>query len=656
MKSFWNKLLFRDAPAQGAFFALTLWITGFYLLSSVFFYFWCKGVLNYYFYGVNTLRWEPVRMLIPVLVFLLVPIYYFCLTRRFFQVRKLGWKCFAVFAGPPALVLLLPLVNLLICLFPAWQNDLAERIFFTLLLFPLCFCGKGRIWAAGAFAAWGGGLFLLLAALDGVTFANPGIVAWRVWIGVALLLLAGGYLLSAKLLAVYSEVRFRSLFGRSVWVLWAIVAAIYLAFTFLAISVERETAWRLDAVRERSGPLTPEALGRLYFRDSPPDSDFWTRITELHRKDRTTLPKNPSDRYELSSAESARLRQELKRNEAAFAELEKAFSGPIPPPPRVFQFKGMLDLRYINFYPMNRFGYIELWRLRFALEDGDFIGALAAYERLGNLNQALSREIFMLGTQVWVRGEMRRLDALEMLLESGLLTNDELRRTSDALLQTETETLPRMLERMRYSEVVDLLDVLPLKDEDEWNESWFEGANRGIHRPSRKALSPFLPQFRWWLALDKAELYGKIIDFPGKEDEFCWDELRPYYSWWICEIDGTRETVCNLVARLRAERVLIAAELYKREHGDYPETMADLPLDPFTGKPLRYRKGDSLWQVPASHEEDAAEDSSPFSRAVGETTKNTVHGVQVWGSGRDRHDNDGGNDDVRAILRMQGGK
>ena len=132
--------------------------------------------------------------------------------------------------------------------------------------------------------------------------------------------------------------------------------------------------------------------------------------------------------------------------------------------------------------------------------------------------------------------------------------------------------------------------------------------------------------------------------------------MRPYYCCWVNGIDSARTAIWNLVARLRAERVLIAAELYKREHGDYPETMADLPLDPLTGKPLRYRKGDCLWQVPASREEGAAEDCSPFSRAGGETTKNTVSGVQVWGSGRDRHDNDGGNDDVRAILRMQGGK
>jgi hypothetical protein len=53
-------------------------------------------------------------------------------------------------------------------------------------------------------------------------------------------------------------------------------------------------------------------------------------------------------------------------------------------------------------------------------------------------------------------------------------------------------------------------------------------------------------------------------------------------------------------ADLRCARAALAAERYRRSHGDWPQSLADLvprflptvPLDPFDGKPLRYRKTD----------------------------------------------------------------
>jgi hypothetical protein len=53
-------------------------------------------------------------------------------------------------------------------------------------------------------------------------------------------------------------------------------------------------------------------------------------------------------------------------------------------------------------------------------------------------------------------------------------------------------------------------------------------------------------------------------------------------------------------ASLRRAQVALAAERYRRQHGNWPQSLAALvpqylpavPLDPFDGKPLRYRRTD----------------------------------------------------------------
>jgi hypothetical protein len=56
-----------------------------------------------------------------------------------------------------------------------------------------------------------------------------------------------------------------------------------------------------------------------------------------------------------------------------------------------------------------------------------------------------------------------------------------------------------------------------------------------------------------------------------------------------------------LVAMFETVRVGIACKIYKNLHGDFPETLSELspeilkkiPVDPFTGQPLIYKRRDS---------------------------------------------------------------
>lgn len=105
----------------------------------------------------------------------------------------------------------------------------------------------------------------------------------------------------------------------------------------------------------------------------------------------------------------------------------------------------------------------------------------------------------------------------------------------------------------------------------------------------------------------------------------------------------------SVTARTRCMQALMKAEAYRREHGDFPEALPDLPLDPFTGSPLLYKYGtvECLDYVPQA--------SAVFSPP---NLKN-VKAVQVWSVGSNGKD-DGGlkisiysTDDPCARIRLE---
>lgn len=83
-----------------------------------------------------------------------------------------------------------------------------------------------------------------------------------------------------------------------------------------------------------------------------------------------------------------------------------------------------------------------------------------------------------------------------------------------------------------------------------------------------------------------------------------------------------------LSARYRALTVLIEAELSKRDTGFYPETMADLPVAPFSGEPMRYCNA----RIPVIRRVFREELRSWENRLVG------VDVVMVWSIGPDGRD------------------
>ena len=113
-------------------------------------------------------------------------------------------------------------------------------------------------------------------------------------------------------------------------------------------------------------------------------------------------------------------------------------------------------------------------------------------------------------------------------------------------------------------------------------------------------------------------------------------------------LQSADKKIMVLTAWYRAMRALIGVELEKRRTGKYPDRLENPPLDPFTGKPMFYKKGKmplivKVWN-PA------------LRRFVSE--KREADGIAVWSLGPNRKNEQGQDqaparkyaDDVRAKM------
>ena len=118
-----------------------------------------------------------------------------------------------------------------------------------------------------------------------------------------------------------------------------------------------------------------------------------------------------------------------------------------------------------------------------------------------------------------------------------------------------------------------------------------------------------------------------------------------HYDW----LDHTGYGYKGKLARNRALRCAIEAVLVYRRTGEYPATLASMPEDPCTGKPMKYRVGDCL-----KYDYEKQEQL-------------TIQAIQVWSLGSNQTDDDGLNfnipedwqrkigrrDDIRILIPIQ---
>ena len=104
-----------------------------------------------------------------------------------------------------------------------------------------------------------------------------------------------------------------------------------------------------------------------------------------------------------------------------------------------------------------------------------------------------------------------------------------------------------------------------------------------------------------------------------------------HYDW----LDQTVYGYQGILARNRALRCAIEAMLVYRRTGEYPATLASMPEDPCTGKPMKYRVGDCL--------------KYDYEKREGLT----IQAIQVWSLGFNQTDDDGLNFNIPGDVQRK---
>ncbi|MBR6374600.1 MAG: hypothetical protein IKS20_15610, partial [Victivallales bacterium] len=482
-----------------------------------------------------------------------------------------------------------------------------------------------------------------------------------------ILLLAGGYLLIGRNIAKAGDLPFRGLFGKGVTTLWIAFAVMYLAsvaMAFQAMHSCRNAKKELDAYWGL--PLNSKTLGELYRKSGRIDQSFWDKLTRLE----VAFPKFKQKYDGISGIEgysNAVLPPEIYEQwKAAFAESpelrrsQELLSEPPPLPEREYGFDW--DQAYDkNITKIRSMARLELWSIRFALEANDIHAAQKALQRFDNISSSLLNDYGIIAGMVWKAMEALRAGALAKILESGLADEKWLREQSELLLEKERQ-MPLLQKRMIMGHAVCMMDAVDK----------MAASPRGLF-----LLCPETGMLigREGAVLARCHCISDFAEFPEKPAGIFAGMLASGVRSF-----GTRH-MPDAQARIRISRAMIAAELARKREGRFPDTIDDLPIDPFSGKPLKYAIGKA--EISEEHfqpnEEQSTIDIPPdvkkqfgmtdgheaeFSRPqkyAFKTEQRTVEAVQIWSVGPDGKDNGGirsirSKDDIRYIIPIHDGK
>ena len=311
---------------------------------------------------------------------------------------------------------------------------------------------------------------------------------------------------------------------------------------------------------------------------------------------------------------------------------------------------------------------LELWRVRFALEAKDIHAAQQALQRIDRITDFLQQDYSLSTGLAWLSIEKLRPLALSRILASGLAGEQWLLSQEAWLLEKESR-ISDAHRRMILSEAVTMLGVIDIQ----------------LERMERRSRARFLTIPEAWLflgregaVLAKDYCISDFADFPEKPAGILAGMLAAALRQM-----GTRK-IPELVAALRISRGMVAAELARLRTGRYPETLDNPPMDPFSGKPLKYTVGKTMvaeWLFMPDEDDTPLKMTPDLQKQLGWTDEwcailsrpnkgkytfkkewRNVAAVQFWSVGPDCVD-DGGvrlpknlggkaNDDLRFMIRL----
>ncbi len=575
MKKLLRKVFFRGECAKGAAFALTLLLAGSWL--------WC---------GVWHLLWL------------------FC---GWLSDLELLWGCLLI-----ALYAVIQLTVSLVGLVKTLRRERTFRALWYLLPAAACigagFLGVFRFFPPIFIFAILGGISSKLSGLPisqpefvsrGLSFVPPGL--WAAVFALSLLLILTGCFFFVAMFAAAERKKLKHACGAAALTLWGVAVLWYFAFLGIAVWESRQTERLRLAVERRFGrSLDAAGLAAWYREQGKPDAAFWKRQIPLMM----ALPEVVSgerSHYFTSCELPDRPDRELvavfdrfcREHHAAIAKWEREFDVPAP----LQEFRFVPGELLSGDFPENgtRRCFVGMERnlLLLALQRKDIAAAMSCCRRIRNAALPVSRQPELISSVLWINTENKWLDCMEYILESRLPSDDQLAEFEADLAALEAE-IPRNHRLAMYSELVIIMDTFSALESgfalqaEPPGESVFKSVSRLEESQIIGAFGPFrwvFPQCWYHAVLDKKHILHSFMapDFNGFPDTRTSERL--VVCCMLLPGDWAGYKFNALTARVRGMRALLRAERHRRRYGDFPARLDDLPLDPFTGKPLVYAVG-----------------------------------------------------------------
>jgi hypothetical protein len=241
-------------------------------------------------------------------------------------------------------------------------------------------------------------------------------------------------------------------------------------------------------------------------------------------------------------------------------------------------------------------------------EGGDMKGAMRACHATLNAARSLGDEPMPISQLVRIACVVVACQAVERTLAQGQPGSKDLTDLQQILEEEDahpTALIAMRGERAQWHEMFDALesgDVLlsQMGDRPDTPPDWRDTYLGWVHRDRIRNEHPLSLSLmtRW---VEEARL---PVHEQGRVEQGFTDELRNLPSHAVITrlmfpaLNKFSEACRRKHAHVRCLAVALAAERYRRKHGDWPETLdrltpdflAEVPLDPYDGEPLRYRR------------------------------------------------------------------
>ena len=473
---------------------------------------------------------------------------------------------------------------------------------------------------------------------------------------------AGSVYCSCKLWASANGIQLRDVWGRSCNVLMVIMGAIYVIALTAALHEQEKCNAAITALEENfQRKISADALSEIYYRNRKTDEKFYSALDKAW----TEFAGKEDHIFNQVISEGATLDKLPEKYRQKFSSPQtesygKFFDVPLPAKPRKYEPGRLCAMALPELRVMRQSARFFSWQIRLACETRDHDRMMQAWRRSGMATEYLQHDTFLIATLVLIAVEQIRLDALEMMLASNMLSDSELAEIQHDLRRSAAR-MPEINRDALYFEAVNGNDAVCGIADGTLPDAAAAGAEGLKHY---RFLAPGL----WYLAA--RSYHDLLVRFNVKNlcriNEKKTLSLKSVLSGLLMPALKTAgERMHEIEMRYRSFVVLIEAEKIRRKTGKYPETLPLNTVDYFSGKPLRYRVGS--FRKNESFLKKEARPAGSIESGFYETLdyrEKTVSGVAVWSIGRNRLNdngisgtkgkNDSRTDDQRALLIYPG--